>query len=65
MDSRSPWIILDYHVQPPEMRCLRCEARQTLSMPAPTTQVVELLTGFGRAHKDCEDRGQKHERSLA
>jgi len=24
-----------------------------------------LLKGFGRAHENCEDRTQKHERSLA
>lgn len=39
--SRTPWVVLRYDVQPPQLECQRCGSRQELTLPA---------------HRHCKER---------
>lgn len=50
------WCVVDYKVQPPVLKCLRCGETAPLPLPAELRKVVARLDGFTITHKLCKPR---------
>lgn len=53
-EDKMPWVVLQYDVQPPELRCKRCGSREVVNLPMSISFLTGWMREWSKRHKDCE-----------
>ena len=59
MTKRKPppvWCVVDFGIQPPRLRCLRCETSEAINLPASVDGFVLRCKAFEADHELCKTR---------
>lgn len=55
VNEGTPWCRIDVRAQPNDLRCLRCEARQTMPERATGTVLEGMIRTFASDHAECQE----------